>query len=276
MTSDTNQLNSCKNCQTQLTSKYCSNCGQAASLNKRINFYSFLIQLFNILTDWDKGIIRTVIDLAICPGLMVKGYLSGQRTKYVSPFRLLLIPILVFTISIQWFKITPGNEFVFFLGILGLILVSILIGNLAQSNLPNQWISSLKLDQIGKNISIKPGELANILSENLAYELIVISLVASGFLFLLFRKKYNFAELVTFHIFLLSFYFSVGVIFVVFPIRTEFLILPFFCHYAFGVKQFTDIGIFKSISISLGLFISILSLLIIEAGLIVLSGPFGK
>jgi len=100
----------CKNCQSPLQGKFCSQCGQGVSANNRITFHSSLKVLLLTITDWDRGFLRTFADLAVDPGKMVSHYLEGQRTRYVSPFRFVLIPVLLFAIMPKLFSFQIDHQ----------------------------------------------------------------------------------------------------------------------------------------------------------------------
>lgn len=82
----------CLNCGDLLTGAYCTGCGQAAS-TRRLRVKQILgdavAQLFNL----DSKVPRTVIGLARDPGRVVREYVDGRRTSYVSPLRYCLIVV---------------------------------------------------------------------------------------------------------------------------------------------------------------------------------------
>ena len=69
---------------------YCPQCGQSA----RIGRYSFKAALLLFLDVWgmgNRGMFRTVRDLILRPGYMIRDYISGMQMAYFPPFKLLFL-----------------------------------------------------------------------------------------------------------------------------------------------------------------------------------------
>lgn len=77
----------CLNCDTQVSGKYCSNCGQKFQPTKlplRIYLEDSVETLFNI----DNRVFRTLKDLFLKPGKVTKDYIEGNRASYLPPLRI--------------------------------------------------------------------------------------------------------------------------------------------------------------------------------------------
>lgn len=80
----------CATCQTQYVGNYCPRCGQS----HRIGRYSFKNALLLFLDVWglgNRGMFRTLRDLILRPGYMIRDYLSGMQMAYFPPFKMLFL-----------------------------------------------------------------------------------------------------------------------------------------------------------------------------------------
>lgn len=77
----------CLNCETQVSGKYCSNCGQKFQPTKlplRIYLEDSVETLFNV----DNRVFKTLKDLFLKPGKVTKDYIEGNRASYLPPLRI--------------------------------------------------------------------------------------------------------------------------------------------------------------------------------------------
>lgn len=74
---------------------YCPECGQKNN-NERINFGSFLKEVFNGFTSWDAKFWKTLFPLLTKPGKVSKDYIEGKRARYTNPFRFYLTTSVIF------------------------------------------------------------------------------------------------------------------------------------------------------------------------------------
>lgn len=87
----------CLNCGTELTGKYCSNCGQKADV-KRLDWHSLGEEVLHFFTHIEKGFLKTTAQLIIRPDRLSKNYLDGKRKQYHKPIGFFLIWITIFTL----------------------------------------------------------------------------------------------------------------------------------------------------------------------------------
>jgi len=85
--------NTCLNCETELTDKYCASCGQKADTH-RITFGNFIFHdvlhgTFHI----ERGILFTTKQALVRPGKAALEYIAGKRKRYYNVFYLILIVI---------------------------------------------------------------------------------------------------------------------------------------------------------------------------------------
>ncbi|MDX1939802.1 MAG: DUF3667 domain-containing protein [Saprospiraceae bacterium] len=84
----------CKSCGETLQGAYCSACGQKA-INERITIRHIFSELFNIITNVDRGFLYTAKMLFIAPGQAIRNYLSGQTRRYYHPLRYIIILVAI-------------------------------------------------------------------------------------------------------------------------------------------------------------------------------------
>lgn len=103
-----NQPAPCKNCNQNLSGKYCSACGQPVFERFTIGyFWSLLHQdLFEI----DRGLWKTFKDLMLRPGYMVQDFLGGKTKMYFSPLKYLLVAVALFYLLISVESFLEKNQ----------------------------------------------------------------------------------------------------------------------------------------------------------------------
>ncbi len=86
----------CKNCGTEINSKYCPNCGQPNEL-KRIDGHYIIHEIEHVL-HFERGILYTIKELIINPGQNVRNYLTENRNRLVKPIIFIIVTSLVYSI----------------------------------------------------------------------------------------------------------------------------------------------------------------------------------
>ena len=99
----TTNMTTCKNCNAQITEKYCSNCGHPAKL-KRIDGHYVKHEIEHLL-HLEKGIFYTIKELLIRPGQSVKAFIHDDRNRLVKPVIFIIITSLIYTVTVNFFKI---------------------------------------------------------------------------------------------------------------------------------------------------------------------------
>ena len=80
----------CCTCHTVYTGNFCPRCGQSA----RIRRYSFVVAFLNFMDVWglgNRGMFRTIRDLLLRPGYMIRDYLKGMQMAYFPPFKMFFL-----------------------------------------------------------------------------------------------------------------------------------------------------------------------------------------
>ena len=96
----------CKNCNTEVDSKFCPDCGQETKL-QRIDGHYIIHEIEHVL-HFEKGILYTVKELLINPGKNVRKYISDDRARLVKPIIFIIITSLVYSLVNHFFNIEDG------------------------------------------------------------------------------------------------------------------------------------------------------------------------
>ena len=93
----------CKNCNTEINSNFCPECGKPTKL-KRIDGQYIIHEIEHIL-HFERGIFYTIKELFTKPGQNIRNYLSEDRNRLVKPIIFIIITSLIYTLIINFFHI---------------------------------------------------------------------------------------------------------------------------------------------------------------------------
>ncbi len=96
----------CKNCNKEINSKFCPDCGQPTNL-KRIDGKYIIHEMEHVL-HFERGILYTIRELTTNPGQNIRKYLLENRSRLVKPVIFIIITSLIYTISNHFFHIEDG------------------------------------------------------------------------------------------------------------------------------------------------------------------------
>ncbi|CAH8282305.1 uncharacterized protein DUF3667 [Mariniflexile fucanivorans] len=96
----------CKNCNSEVSQNYCSNCGQPATL-KRIDGHYIVGEIGQIL-NFEKGIFYTIKELLIRPGENVRHFILENRNRLVKPIIFIIVTSLIYSLVNTFFHIEDG------------------------------------------------------------------------------------------------------------------------------------------------------------------------
>ena len=80
----------CACCGTEYVGNFCPRCGQSASVNR----FSLKQAIDLFLDVWDvnnRSVFRTMRDMLLRPGYMIRDYLNGMQAGYFSPFKMFFL-----------------------------------------------------------------------------------------------------------------------------------------------------------------------------------------
>lgn len=100
----------CLNCHQQLLGPHCHHCGQAASTPARITGHHLLHDIPHSIWHVDHGVLYTVREMLLRPGLSIRRYLAGERKPFYSPLTLLLLVGGISAFFFTKLHIIPFNE----------------------------------------------------------------------------------------------------------------------------------------------------------------------
>ena len=84
----------CAACGTEYQGNYCPRCGQSASVGR----FSFKKAMQHFLDVWGMGnrsMFRSLRDLVLRPGYMIRDYLSGMQSAYFPPFKMFFVFVAI-------------------------------------------------------------------------------------------------------------------------------------------------------------------------------------
>lgn len=93
----------CLNCGNSFVGKYCSECGQQASVQK-LTWQSIVEEIFHFFTHAEHSFIYTTQKLISAPGIVVKEFLDGKRKKVHKPITFLLIWAAILKLVTEFFR----------------------------------------------------------------------------------------------------------------------------------------------------------------------------
>ena len=100
----------CPTCGTQFEGNYCPRCGQSSKIGR----YSFKNAFLLFLDVWglgNRGMFRTIRDLILRPGYMIRDYLQGMQMAYFPPFKLFFLLIALSLLVESGLNIKGVNRF---------------------------------------------------------------------------------------------------------------------------------------------------------------------
>lgn len=88
-------LEYCIKCKNRVTENYCSNCGNPKEL-KRIDRNYIFSEIGSVL-NFDKGILYTIKELLIRPGVTIRRFILEDRNRIVKPITFIIVSSLIYT-----------------------------------------------------------------------------------------------------------------------------------------------------------------------------------
>lgn len=101
----------CPNCGNALHAddNYCARCGQENHTHK-LPLRHFLVELLSGLFNFDTKLARTLRDLFVPPGLVIRNFNGNQRARYVPPLRLYLFTSVLFFLALSWMPASQMDD----------------------------------------------------------------------------------------------------------------------------------------------------------------------
>ena len=80
----------CASCGTKFQGNYCPRCGQVASVG-RFSFKKAFLLFLDVWGIGNRGMFRSIRDLMLRPGYMIRDYVSGHQSAYFPPFKMFFL-----------------------------------------------------------------------------------------------------------------------------------------------------------------------------------------
>ena len=99
----------CRNCNIELSSSFCQNCGQRASVDKVTfseTFQDFVDAVFSV----NAPLIKTTRLLIVNPGKLFRSYLAGKRKSYYKPVSFFIISTIIYLLIRSLINYNPISE----------------------------------------------------------------------------------------------------------------------------------------------------------------------
>lgn len=86
----TNVTHTCSSCSTEFTGNFCPRCGQSAIVG-RFSFKKAFLLFIDVWGLGNRGMFRSIRDLMLRPGYMIRDYLKGMQSAYFPPFKMFFL-----------------------------------------------------------------------------------------------------------------------------------------------------------------------------------------
>lgn len=80
----------CQSCGTEFQGNFCPRCGQSASIG-RFSFKKALLLFLDIWGVGNRSMFRSIRDLMLRPGYMIRDYIRGCQSAYFPPFKMFFL-----------------------------------------------------------------------------------------------------------------------------------------------------------------------------------------
>ncbi|MGC4041261.1 MAG: DUF3667 domain-containing protein [Flavobacterium sp.] len=101
-------MTNCNNCNAAINDKFCSSCGQAATV-KRIDRHYISHEILHLL-HFEKGFFYTIKELLIRPGDSIREFIAKNRNKHMKPVAYLILTSLIYTVIAHFFHAEDINN----------------------------------------------------------------------------------------------------------------------------------------------------------------------
>jgi hypothetical protein len=85
----------CKNCSTNFDTKFCPSCGVPAQVS-RIDRRYVLHEIQHAVLHFEKGFLYTIKELITRPGISIREFVQGDRTKHYKPIGFVVVTSLIY------------------------------------------------------------------------------------------------------------------------------------------------------------------------------------
>jgi len=173
-------MNTCPNCSTSLSGKFCHSCGQKLIEPDERTLKHLVFQFFGAAFFLENSFLRNLWVLFSKPGLQTIDFIEGRRKRWMNPFSLFLL------INLAFFIINPASDF------------SLSLADQVNLQVHSPMVAPLIIERLKiRNVSFDEYALSyKTQSDTLSKTLIIINVPFSALFFSLwfFRRKMFFAD----------------------------------------------------------------------------------
>lgn len=233
----------CNTCATAYQGNYCPRCGQSATIGR----YSFKKALLLFLDVWglgNRGMFRTLRDLILRPGYMIRDYLQGMQMAYFPPFKLFFLLTALSMVVQSGFNLKGQNYFELSRQqVKQSVAIERTSADKQETSAEEQYFSG-KAEHYGMMVIEYIQRFPNLMT-------LAILVVLSGLLYLCFRKSPNIPDL-RYSEMLVALVYSSNML-SIYQILTEFLCLGMVVQYVtqllpiIPLKQMTGFSWWRTI-----------------------------
>lgn len=102
-------MSTCKNCTTEYSGNFCSNCGQSADTHP-INFHYLWHDIQHGIFHFDKGLFFTIKELFKRPGETIREFIDGKRVSHFKPIAMVFLLGSIYGLLYHYFDIDTSGD----------------------------------------------------------------------------------------------------------------------------------------------------------------------
>lgn len=237
----------CATCHTVYTGNFCPRCGQSRLIVR----YSFKTAFLNFLDVWglgNRGMFRTIRDLLLRPGYMIRDYIGGMQMAYFPPFKMFFLfaalsIVVTHGVNIKGERLTASSQ-------------DMLSTTQASSIMPRQGTDQssnkeVQVQELFRSLSVRAGRFQERFPNIFA---LLVLMYISGCLYLFFRHcpgvpDLRYSEFFVSLVYIANMYSIISIVFSFFCVPI-LIVLSFFLIFI-PLKQLSGYGWWRVIACSL-------------------------
>lgn len=218
----------CPTCNTTFRGNYCPRCGQSS----RIGRYSFKETMLLFVDIWGLGnrsMFRTLRDLILRPGYMIRDYLRGMQMAYFPPFKMMFLLTALSLLVAHGWNIKGENTLSkqqtgFEQAITEKPVVSYNFDDEKDTNTEEARRTKIIIQKINNKLEVFFTNILDFYERYLSIFTLTLLFIASGFLYIFFRKSpampgMSYSELLVALVYIFN-------MLIIYSIVTDFFCLP--------------------------------------------------
>lgn len=252
----------CATCHTVYTGNFCPRCGQSRLIVR----YSFKTAFLNFLDVWglgNRGMFRTIRDLLLRPGYMIRDYIGGMQMAYYPPFKMFFLLaalsiVVTHGVNIKGERLSSDSR------VIEVASQQSSNGNKTVGHSSNEEV---QVQELFRSLSVRAGRFQERFPNIFA---LLVLMYISGCLYLFFRRcpgvpGLRYSEFFVSLVYIANMYSIISIVFSFFcvPILT---VLSFFLIFI-PLKQLSGYGWWRVIAYSM---LSLVAMLLVFGVIVVL------